>query len=148
MRALISSFSFWVVFVIVAAPVIAWYGPQIEDHLLPVLGPQVVTVARSGNTVEFIVAVEKRRECQLLSAAYSVFRGTNRVPIAVETSAGTTTTTTTTYLPGKYNLGPFRAKLPPGFENADAIEGALYYQCHPFWQTFQIFGPIPVPPQA
>ena len=142
-RTMVTSAAFWIVVGLIAVPTGAWYGPRIEEQMFPILRNQVVTITRSGNVLTFTVALDKNRQCRLQEAGYSVVMGPARSPINVMAEDASPLVT---YPPGHFVLGPFRATLPPAFLNAERIEGTLYYSCHPFWQTRQIYGPIPVPP--
>ena len=133
---------FWLLLITTLAPLVVFFGPDLEERFFPMLSDQVVVVSREGNRVVFTIEVTKNRSCRLVEASYSIVRGIERTPIAVRTL---TNAPTTSYPPGRLLLGPFEAVIPGYFSNADKIEGVLYYDCHLGWLTRQIFGPIPLP---
>lgn len=152
MRILGTSIVFWLVALVIAAPVIAWFGPSVEQWLFPVLGEQVVTVKRDGNAITFSNVVEKLRACRVVEVTYSMgrVRGdiVDRAPITVRNLTALGPDGTATYPPGRIGTGPFIATIPDLFLDATSIEGLIVYDCHGglLWNTNQVFGPFPIPP--
>lgn len=152
MRIFGTSVLFWFVAAVIAAPFAVWFGPTIEERFFPVLGEQVVTVKRDGNTIIFTNVVEKLRACRVVEVTYSISRQrgdiVDRAPIAVRNMTSLGPDGTATYPPGRIGTGPFVAVIPDLFPDATSIEGLIVYDCHGdlLWHTNQVFGPFPIPP--
>lgn len=152
MRIALTSIVFWLIALTIAAPFVVFFGPTLEQKILPVLGEQIVTVTREGNTITFSNVVEKIRACRVIDVTYSITRDrgdiVDRAPIAVLNLTSNAPDGTATYPPGRIGTGPFIATIPDLFLDATSIEGLIVYDCWGglIWHTNQVFGPFPIPP--
>lgn len=148
----IASLIFWAFLLLVTAPIVVFFGPSLEERFFPVLGEQIVTITREGNTITFSNVVHKLRDCRVVEVTYSISRQrgdiVDRAPIAVRNMTALGPDGTATYPPGKIGTGPFVATIPDLFPDATSIEGLIVYDCHGdlLWHTNQVFGPFPIPP--
>lgn len=122
------------------------FGASIEAAVFPVIiNQQATEVSREGNLVTFRIALDKVRDCRLVEQGYSLVMGDHRVPVDVFSPTGLAAKVRVSYPVGHFVTGPFNFKLPEGFEAADTVDAALYYDCHPGWLVRQTFGPVTIP---